>query len=88
MTLTQIGKATRKDPRDAVIDLVIADHGESSVFVNGKRVVADGVMTSERPGRPLRGPGYQSVGNAQPAKLAKRDESLRPSHASRSTTGG
>jgi hypothetical protein len=27
------------------------------VFVNGRRVVSDGAMTSERPGRPLRGPG-------------------------------
>ena len=32
MTLTQIGKAMGKDPRDAVIDLVIADRGESSVI--------------------------------------------------------
>ena len=31
MTLTEIGKAMGKDPRDAVMDLVIADHGESSV---------------------------------------------------------
>jgi N-acyl-D-amino-acid deacylase len=208
MTLTQIGKAMGKDPRDAVIDLVIADHGESSVitsimdeddvrtalrhplvgvgtdsgaqaqdgklseskshprawgsfprilgryvrdehlltleeairkmtskaadrvhlsdrgvlrpgmmaditvfdaatirdvstfddpkhyaigvqqvFVNGRRVVADGAITAERPGRPLRGPGYQSTGNAKPAKLAKQDESLRPLRASRSTAG-
>ena len=27
------------------------------VFVNGRRVVADGAITAERPGRPLRGPG-------------------------------
>ena len=33
--------------------------GVSHVFVNGKRVVADGVITEERPGRPLRGPGYR-----------------------------
>src|SRR5258706_5866771 len=32
MTLTAIGKAMGKDPRDAVIDLVIADKGESSVI--------------------------------------------------------
>src|SRR5205809_595429 len=31
MTLTEIGKAMGKDPRDAVIDLVIADRGETSV---------------------------------------------------------
>jgi len=33
--------------------------GVSHVFVNGKRVVADGAITQERPGRPLRGPGYR-----------------------------
>jgi len=34
--------------------------GVRHVFVNGRRVVADGVITAERPGRPLRGPGYRS----------------------------
>ena len=33
--------------------------GVKQVFVNGRRVVADGVMTTERPGRPLHGPGYR-----------------------------
>ena len=32
--------------------------GVRHVFVNGRAVVSDGAMTSERPGRPLRGPGY------------------------------
>src|SRR3954469_25150503 len=31
--------------------------GIRHVFVNGRRVVADGAITAERPGRPLRGPG-------------------------------
>jgi N-acyl-D-aspartate/D-glutamate deacylase len=31
--------------------------GITHVFVNGRRVVADGKVTSERPGRPLRGIG-------------------------------
>src|SRR5438093_646122 len=31
--------------------------GVKHVFVNGRRVVSDGRITSERPGRPLRGPG-------------------------------
>ena len=31
--------------------------GVKHVFVNGRRIVADGAITSERPGRPLRGPG-------------------------------
>src|SRR5262245_18335292 len=32
MTLTAIGRAMGRDPRDAVIDLVVADRGESSVI--------------------------------------------------------
>jgi len=35
--------------------------GVRHVFVNGKRVVADGAITSERPGRALRGPGFAAV---------------------------
>src|SRR5262249_38828012 len=33
-TLTEIGRLMGKDPRDAVMDLVIADHGESSVVIS------------------------------------------------------
>jgi N-acyl-D-amino-acid deacylase len=33
--------------------------GIRHVFVNGKPVVANGAITGERPGRPLRGPGYR-----------------------------
>lgn len=33
-TLAQIGKEMNKDPRDAVMDLVIADRGESSVIIS------------------------------------------------------
>jgi N-acyl-D-amino-acid deacylase len=32
--------------------------GVQWVFVNGRAVVAQGAITTERPGRPLRGPGY------------------------------
>ena len=32
--------------------------GMKYVLVNGRAVVADGKITKERPGRPLRGPGY------------------------------
>jgi N-acyl-D-amino-acid deacylase len=32
--------------------------GMHHVLVNGKAVVRDGAITAERPGRPLRGPGY------------------------------
>src|SRR5207249_3826449 len=34
MTLTEIGKAMGRDPRDAVMDLVVADRGESSVITS------------------------------------------------------
>src|SRR5438046_3467860 len=34
--------------------------GVKHVFVNGRRVVSDGRITSERPGRPLRGPGTRA----------------------------
>jgi dihydroorotase/N-acyl-D-amino-acid deacylase len=34
--------------------------GVRHVFVNGRAVVANGVITDERPGRPLRGPGYRA----------------------------
>jgi dihydroorotase/N-acyl-D-amino-acid deacylase len=33
--------------------------GVTHVFVNGRAVVLNGAITSERPGRPLRGPGYK-----------------------------
>jgi dihydroorotase/N-acyl-D-amino-acid deacylase len=35
--------------------------GVKDVFVNGRPVVLDGKITEERPGRALRGPGYQPV---------------------------
>ena len=35
--------------------------GMRHVLVNGKAVVADGAITAERPGRPLRGPGYKGL---------------------------
>jgi dihydroorotase/N-acyl-D-amino-acid deacylase len=38
--------------------------GVKQVFVNGRRVLADGVMTAERSGRPLRGPGYRPAAPA------------------------
>ncbi len=36
--------------------------GVRYVLVNGAAVVSDGVITDERPGRPLRGPGYRGKG--------------------------
>ena len=75
-----------KDPRDAAIDLVIADKAESSViisvgvqhvFVNGKAVVANGAITNERPGRALRGPGYRGKGIPASARVTAYQSSLR-----------
>jgi N-acyl-D-amino-acid deacylase len=34
LTLTEIGKRMGKDPRDAVMDLVVADHAESAVVIS------------------------------------------------------
>ncbi len=45
--------STFEDPRHYAV-------GVTQVFVNGRRVVADGVITSERPGRALQGPGYRA----------------------------
>ncbi len=47
---TIIDRATFEDPRHY-------SEGVRYVFVNGRAVVADGKITSERPGRPLYGPG-------------------------------
>jgi len=44
--------ATFDDPKHYAV-------GVRHVFVNGRRVVANGAITTERPGRPLRGPGYR-----------------------------
>ena len=35
--------------------------GVSHVLVNGRAVVSNGAITAERPGRPLRGPGYKGT---------------------------
>ncbi len=40
--------------------------GVQQVFVNGVAVLRDGAMTGARPGRVVRGPGYQPVGTALP----------------------
>src|SRR5207245_2583918 len=39
--------------------------GVKHVFVNGRRVVADGAITNERPGRPVRGPGFRLPADAR-----------------------
>jgi dihydroorotase/N-acyl-D-amino-acid deacylase len=67
MTLTQIGKAMGKDPRDAVIDLVIADKGETSVITS--IMDEDDVRTALK--HPLVGVGTDSGAKAADGKLSE-----------------
>jgi N-acyl-D-amino-acid deacylase len=67
MTLTEIGKSMGKDPRDAVMDLVIADRGESSV-ITAIMDEAD-VRTALR--HPLVGIGTDSAARAEDGKLSE-----------------
>ncbi len=74
--------STFEDPRHYSV-------GVTQVFVNGRRVVADGAITAERPGRPLRGPGFGPTKNATAAKPAKEEGvALRSLRALRSGVGG
>ena len=66
-TLTQIGKAMGKDPRDAVMDLVIADRGESSVIIS--IMSEDDVTTALK--HPLVGVGTDSGAQAEDGKLSE-----------------
>src|SRR4051794_21785871 len=67
MTFTQIGKAMGKDPRDAVIDLVVADRGESSVITS--IMDEDDVRTALK--HPLVGVGTDSGAQALEGKLSE-----------------
>ena len=67
MTLTQIARVMGKDPRDAVIDLVIADHGESSVITS--IMDEDDVRTALK--HPLVGVGTDSGAQAQDGRLSE-----------------
>ena len=67
MNLTQIGKAMGKDPRDAVIDLVIADKGETSVVT--AIMDEEDVRTALK--HPLVGVGTDSGAKAEDGKLAE-----------------
>ena len=67
MTLTAIGKAMGKDPRDAVIDLVIADKGETSVVTS--IMDEEDVRTALKD--PLVGVGTDSGAKAEDGKLAE-----------------
>jgi dihydroorotase/N-acyl-D-amino-acid deacylase len=67
MTLTQIGTAMGKDPRDAVIDLVIADKGETSVVT--AIMDEDDVRAALK--HPLVGVGTDSGAKAEDGKLSE-----------------
>ena len=66
-TLTQIGKEMGKDPRDAVIDLVLADKGESAVVI--AIMDEDDVRTALK--HPLVGVGTDSGAQAEDGKLSE-----------------
>ena len=67
MTFTAIGKAMGKDPRDAVMDLVIADRGESSVIIS--IMTEEDVVTALK--HPLTGIGTDSGAQAEDGKLSE-----------------
>jgi N-acyl-D-amino-acid deacylase len=67
MTLTAIGTIMNKDPRDAVMDLVIADRGESSVIIS--IMTDEDVIAAMR--HPLVGVGTDSGAKAEDGKLAE-----------------
>jgi dihydroorotase/N-acyl-D-amino-acid deacylase len=67
MTLTQIGKAMGKDPRDAVIDLVIADKGETASITS--IMSEDDVKAALK--HPLVGVGTDSGAQAEDGKLSE-----------------
>ena len=67
MTLTEIGKAMGKDPRDAVMDLVVADRGESSVIT--AIMSEDDVRAALR--HPLVGVGTDSGAKAEDGPMAE-----------------
>ena len=70
-TLTEIGRELGKDPRDAVMDLVIADKGESAVIIS--------IMTEEDVKTALRHP-LVSIGTDSGAKAEDGPLSESKSH--------
>src|SRR6516164_11727311 len=66
MTMTQVGRAMGKDPRDAVMDLVVADRGESDVITS--IMSEDDVRTALR--HPLVGVGTDSSARAEDGRLS------------------
>jgi dihydroorotase/N-acyl-D-amino-acid deacylase len=67
MTLAQIGKAMGKDPRDAVMDLVVADRGESSTV----NAVMDETDVRTALVHPLVGVGTDSGAKAEDGPMSE-----------------
>jgi dihydroorotase/N-acyl-D-amino-acid deacylase len=67
MTLAEIGKAMGKDPRDAVMDLVVADRGESSTV----NAVMDEADVRAALVHPLVGVGTDSGAKAEDGPMAE-----------------
>lgn len=67
MTLTEIGRQMGKDPRDAAMDLVIADRGESSCIIS--IMSEDDVKTALK--HPLVSVGTDSSAQAEDGPLSK-----------------
>lgn len=57
--ITVFNPATIRDV-STYVDPTHYSEGIAHVFVNGRAVVANGKITAERPGQPIRGPGYQA----------------------------
>ncbi|HZT76568.1 MAG TPA: D-aminoacylase [Vicinamibacterales bacterium] len=67
MTLAEIGKAMGKDPRDAVMDIVVADKGESSTV----NAVMDEADVRAALAHPLVGVGTDSGAKAEDGPMAE-----------------
>jgi N-acyl-D-amino-acid deacylase len=67
MTLTEIGKAMGKDPRDAVMDLVTADRGETSAIIS----IMDEADVRAALRHPLVGVGTDASARAEDGKLSE-----------------
>jgi N-acyl-D-aspartate/D-glutamate deacylase len=67
MTLTEIGKAMGKDPRDAVMDLVVADRDETSVITS----IMDEADVRAALKHPLVGVGTDSGAQAEDGRLSE-----------------
>ncbi|MDP3720744.1 MAG: D-aminoacylase [Acidobacteriota bacterium] len=58
--ITIFNPATIRDV-STFVDPTHYSEGIAHVLVNGRAVVADGKITAERPGQPIRGPGYKAT---------------------------